>query len=448
MSSINAAAAPTALVHRDVSVVPRATASSVPAEMQHLRLKTVDDVHAFFKHFTDQGMSPPFKFVYCAKVDTGLAFRPYDIVVVPRGQQPPEHFVVSPTAVVHVRPNVVSEVTMMGEWLRQSRVFLAIHKLTFFRDYLLRKHVQRWRANISMARYMQARTRLAKRFFLSKDTFAAATMKVKQLTYAMRLVQAAIGNGKVAAREGGGGGRAEAAAAALRGEAATRGDEESDRNVQAALLKGQTYPLRLVHYPEARPTWGSTADAFLDSQRQQFAAVTAVMASALHQVVGIVSGVVETVASRAMLPDLHTMDELDAYVSKNSQVEATLGAIAKYEKGLERQARKRELKRKLIEYDLVQPWIRLIDAIVAQELFRNVTTSFQMLSAHLNLPTQGLHRDLRLSFEVGLVFKGDDDVRGWSLKTPIITDGINSNCQMLYFSACEHYISRSSSHGS
>jgi dynein heavy chain len=393
---MNAAAQANALLDKAVSVLPKVPAVMTP-ELMNTRLRTVEEVAAFFKHFEDEGQETPFRFVYCARVDTGLEFRPYDVVVVARGEQPTEHFVVSPTAVVHVQPSSLSEVTMLYDWIRQSKQFDAICKLTFFRNYLILKHLRKWRRNVSVQKFHLARTRLAKRFFLSKATFAKPTMEVRRLAFALRLVQPNTTMGRIPAP-------------ALTAKDPPNVSPE-DARLQQALLQGATYPMRLVHYPEQRPQWGYTAEAFLETQRQHFNRVSTLFHRILEAITRAISNVAERVAAQAVVPDMSTFEELEKHLSQGSSVGNAVGTVANRHREHERQVRKRDLKRRIVEYDLLQPWVRLLDVIVSNELFVNATTTFKHFGKHLDLPAQGLLTQLKVAFEVAPVFKDDDPIQ-------------------------------------
>lgn len=401
----------TVIVDRAMSVVPRGPpANSLSQDILNRRLRTVDDIHDFFQSFIQAGSLPPFKFVYCAKVDTGLKFRPYDICAVPRGEQPPGlHYVVSPVAVVQVRPYHLTEVVLIQDWIRETKLFNSLAKLAFFKNYLLKKHLARWRSNVNRGIFMQARTRLAKRLFLAKGTFAKATIDVRKLAIALRMVQPAA----ITPPVGSSASVLQIASqlAAATGKISNPGSGESpEASYAAAMLKSNHYPPRLFYYPVQRPIWGLGTDAFLEQQRTHGAKVQSVTALATEAIVRRVQEVIEVVANKATLPDFSSLEELDDYVGRHSQVRGELGVIAKYERDAERQARKRELKRCIIEYDLIQPWTRMLDMLMQLELFHNTTQSVNVLRHHLDLPAHGAHRELRLSWEVQLSFNADDPI--------------------------------------
>ena len=236
---------------RNVLIVPRPAV--LPEDVLKQRLRTVEDIHDFFCSFDmpkdgsppppNAGRIPPFKFVYCAKVDSGLEFRPYDIVAVKRGEQPSSHYVVSPNAVVHVAPTKVSEVVLIREWIKESRQFDALRRIAFFKKYLLAKWIRRWKENVSYTRYLQSRVKLGKKFFPGRQTFSKATVELRKLAFDTRLNQSTALGGKVPPTNG-------------------KQNNQEVSMIPGQLMKQGLFPIRLIFYPDSRPQWGYTADAF------------------------------------------------------------------------------------------------------------------------------------------------------------------------------------------
>ena len=53
-------------------------------------------------------------------------YDPYDLVVVPRASTLPEHFVVSASGILHVRPGHATVVVAANEWVREREIFLLL----------------------------------------------------------------------------------------------------------------------------------------------------------------------------------------------------------------------------------------------------------------------------------------------------------------------------------
>ncbi len=71
----------------------------------------------------------PVKFLHLNRARTGDRFRPYDLVVVPQDAAEPEHFTVSASGVVHVKPECPSEFIPTAEWMKQSAHFNVISSM-------------------------------------------------------------------------------------------------------------------------------------------------------------------------------------------------------------------------------------------------------------------------------------------------------------------------------
>ena len=99
-------------------------------------MKTGDDAVAFFAR---HGNNTPLKFVYCNRSDSGEAFRPYDLTVVPRKAIHSEYFTISASGVVHISPGVPSAFVSLAEWIRESTLFNVLSSIRFFKHYLVTK---------------------------------------------------------------------------------------------------------------------------------------------------------------------------------------------------------------------------------------------------------------------------------------------------------------------
>ena len=79
-----------------------ANAVSVEAAVaKHVR--TSDDAVEFYAQF---GQDSPVTFFFCVRADTGLLFRPYDLLVVPRERVGRDYYTISATGVMHMRHGV------------------------------------------------------------------------------------------------------------------------------------------------------------------------------------------------------------------------------------------------------------------------------------------------------------------------------------------------------
>ena len=100
-----------------------------------------------------------------------------------RGEQEPEHFVISATGVVHMAPGAPSEVMQLSEWMRESTLFNVLTRIKFFKHYLIGKAFTQWQRNVRFKMYNLTRKKLCKTFFVSKHTFARTLMDLHRHSY-------------------------------------------------------------------------------------------------------------------------------------------------------------------------------------------------------------------------------------------------------------------------
>ena len=224
-------------------------------------LQTAEDVIAFF---SKTGNSSAVKFVYLNRAQQGLLFRPYDLQVVMRGKQEPEHFCISASGCVHVKPGHPSEVVSLAEWMRECTLFNVLTRIHFFKNYLVGKSFTQWRRNVRFRLYCQTRRRLCKNFFISKHTFTSTLAELHKTAFEL-----------------------------------------------------STIPL--VYYPEIKETY--THEKFKEEQNtlcrvpaeQEFRTCMDRMENKLLKLC-------ETVTQRANVPDLTTQESLEQYLLANATV--------------------------------------------------------------------------------------------------------------------------------
>ncbi|CAD7701710.1 unnamed protein product, partial [Ostreobium quekettii] len=104
-------------------------------------VKTIDDVIEFYGKYGQDG---PIKFFYCNRADTGVLFRPYDLVVASSETLQPEYFTVSATGVMRIKEGVHAEFTPLYEFVRHKTIFGLLTIIRFFKCYLVGKFFRRW----------------------------------------------------------------------------------------------------------------------------------------------------------------------------------------------------------------------------------------------------------------------------------------------------------------
>ena len=298
-----------------LSVLTETVAPNDDAEMS--RLHTGSDA---ISYFSTHGSTSAVKFVYCNQVIEERVFRPYDLSVVRRAEQNPEHYVISSSGVVHVRPSQPSEVITLSDWIRESALFNVLRRVRFFRTYLTYKAFVQWRKNIRQKLFLETRRSLCKRFFLSKATFAAPTMELLKTAFELT-----------------------------------------------------TAPL--FHYePQGRGDY--TIEEFNGRQSEMRMKASQDFSNTLERMEQRLTKLTETVQQRANVPDLTTMESLEQYLLAHSTASSKDRKGGKKMKSMldakqEQHERMRELKRSMVEYSMLDSYIRLIDYAAAENVFRN-----------------------------------------------------------------------------
>eukprot|EP01059_Diplonema_ambulator_P016445 TRINITY_DN279_c0_g3_i1.p1 TRINITY_DN279_c0_g3~~TRINITY_DN279_c0_g3_i1.p1 ORF type:complete len:4125 (+),score=1634.24 TRINITY_DN279_c0_g3_i1:116-12490(+) len=348
MNSIQVAASRRPKSERAVVVAPDDIADI-------LTLKTAEDVIAFF---SKTGNNSAVKFVYLNRAIQGLLFRPYDLQVVMRGKQEPEHFCISASGCVHVKPGHPSEVVSLAEWMRECTLFNVLTRIRFFKNYLVSKAFTQWRRNVRFRLYCQTRKRLCKSFFLSKQTFATTLADLHKSAYEL-----------------------------------------------------STIPL--VYYPELKEQY--THDKFKEEQHtlcripaeQEFRAAMDKMEHSLLKLC-------ENVTQRANVPDLTTQESLEQYLLANATVNGKeKGKGGKRMKSMvdaqaEQQERMRMLKRAMVEHSMLGSFIRLVDYIAAENLFKNALLAVNKFYNVLSLDSEKTEKII--VFLITVTFQGEEEL--------------------------------------
>lgn len=159
-------------------VVAADDAAEAAADSATAFLKTGEEAIAFFAR---NGSDSEIKFVHLNRARTGIAFRPYDLVVVDQGDIDCEHFTMSSSGLVHVSPGNPSEFIALAEWMRQSTLFNVLTSLRFFKHYLVSKSFSLWCANVRFKLYCRQRKKLKAKLYLAKESFCVPLLQVKRV---------------------------------------------------------------------------------------------------------------------------------------------------------------------------------------------------------------------------------------------------------------------------
>jgi hypothetical protein len=163
---------------------PRAHAarreSTLDAEamlLASLNLRTGEDV---ISYFALRGATGPLKVIYLNRAQNAHAFRPYDLVPVPRQRAGVEHFTMSAAGVVVINPKLPSDFQSLSEWTRCSTLYNVVSSIGFFKHFLICKMLRNWRRSIRFKLYMVQRKKLAARLFLAKRAFCGPLTTVSR----------------------------------------------------------------------------------------------------------------------------------------------------------------------------------------------------------------------------------------------------------------------------
>ncbi|XP_071386131.1 dynein heavy chain domain-containing protein 1 [Centroberyx affinis] len=87
------------------------------------------------------------EFYYLKEVG-GEPYRPYDLRAVHPSKAGSEHYIFSPSTVLHVTENGYGGLVTLAEWYRECVLWTALQDIPFFRDYRMRKAFSRWHRNV------------------------------------------------------------------------------------------------------------------------------------------------------------------------------------------------------------------------------------------------------------------------------------------------------------
>ncbi|XP_061685389.1 dynein heavy chain domain-containing protein 1 [Syngnathoides biaculeatus] len=92
------------------------------------------------------------KVFFLKEQESGL-YRPYDLRVVPDSEAGSEHYVFTPSTVLHVTQKGYGGLVTLEEWHRESVLWTALQGIPFFREFILRNAVALWYKNVRATIY-------------------------------------------------------------------------------------------------------------------------------------------------------------------------------------------------------------------------------------------------------------------------------------------------------
>ncbi|SCU71914.1 Cytoplasmic dynein 2 heavy chain (DYNC2H1), putative [Trypanosoma equiperdum] len=298
------------------------------------KLKTAEDCITFF---AANGSSSHLKYVYLCRAPHVLEFRPYDLCVSPmkRGLEQKEHYIMSATGVVHVRPGHPSEVVSLAEWMRESSLFDVLRKVHFFKTYLVYKAFFRWYKNVRAKDFLNKRRLLSRNLLISKSTFSTPILEVLNASYDLT-----------------------------------------------------THPLVLY---EAQGKHDYTIEDFRTQQAKQRQKTSAAFVACMEKIETGVMKLIEVMKSKADVPDINTKEALEQYLLANAIVTGS-GSFRSQRKMKsmhdargEQLQRMRELKRSIVEYSQIDQLIRMVDCVTSETVFRVILSAIKTLYNTLHI---------------------------------------------------------------
>jgi len=125
--------------------------SSIKSKKKSFCLKTGYDVVNGFA----QGRLKQHELIYLNHCSTdGKNFNPYNLVVVLPYKVQPEHYIASRFGFFNIHADGSTDPIPFSIWCRDAALFSALRRIPFFKNYLIRKMLARWRANARYNRFV------------------------------------------------------------------------------------------------------------------------------------------------------------------------------------------------------------------------------------------------------------------------------------------------------
>ncbi|XP_053095490.1 dynein heavy chain domain-containing protein 1 isoform X3 [Pangasianodon hypophthalmus] len=118
---------------------------------------------------------------YHLKVSEDGLYRPYDLHVVPCSKAGSDHYIFSPTSVIHVKDGCSVGLLNLAEWYREAILWKALRDIPFFRDYLLHKAFTRWRRNVCHVSFQRKCKHLQSQLLIAVPQFREALFHLTRL---------------------------------------------------------------------------------------------------------------------------------------------------------------------------------------------------------------------------------------------------------------------------
>ncbi|XP_028818658.1 dynein heavy chain domain-containing protein 1-like [Denticeps clupeoides] len=117
------------------------------------------------------------EFLYLQKTQDG-PYRPYDLHVVPQCKTDSDHYIFSPTSVMHLQNGCCVELLTLAEWHREAVLWRALRDIPFFREYMLRRFFARWRRNVRQLVFQRKGDKLRDQLLMAVPCFREALFQL------------------------------------------------------------------------------------------------------------------------------------------------------------------------------------------------------------------------------------------------------------------------------
>ncbi|XP_036412646.1 dynein heavy chain domain-containing protein 1 [Colossoma macropomum] len=125
---------------------------------------------------------------YHLKASEDGPYRPYDLQVVPRNKAGSNHYIFSPTSVMHVQDGCSVGLLTLAEWYREAVLWKALQDIPFFRNYLLCKPFRRWKRNVCRIVFQRRRKLLQSQQLTAVPQFREALFHFTRLLEELKKV--------------------------------------------------------------------------------------------------------------------------------------------------------------------------------------------------------------------------------------------------------------------
>jgi dynein heavy chain len=327
-------------------------------ELDIEQMQTTEDVVSFFSSHSRSYTPVKFVLMSLPTQQPGAHYRPYDLVTANRETaNRNDYYVVTASAVVHMVLNQPTEVTLLSDFVREASLFNVISRVRFFRQFLTLKAFRAWHRNIRVKNFCEVRRKLCQHFFISRRTFAGPLMELKKRSHDL-------------------------------------------------------FMRPLLSLPNSRE--GITKEKFVHLVSEHRSNVSQFLQSTVDAIEGRLQDICAEAVTNAKIPDLATPEALNQYLmaleeeeirragGKRSNPKAISMVVMKDKKA----NRMRSLKASMDDLTLLPSFIRLVDHMCAEALFRNGLLALEGLNRELSRTDD----EKLLFFITAVTFQGTEGI--------------------------------------